>query len=316
MAVERHVSSPAGGSELVVREGRVYHLGLRPDEIAQSVIFVGDPARAHKVAAHFDRIDHRVEHREYVTLTGSHRGLNVSVIGTGIGTDNVEIALIELHALATLDLSTGALKEPASLDIVRVGTSGGVPPELPPGTLCVAEYALGLDSTGPYYEAEPADETVTEIETQARHLLSQAVSPESRFFDRLPVYASRADRAVYRELLRAARRATPAVETGITVAAPGFYGPSSRRVVGLKNTVSDIKGTLAQIDVDGRRVLNMEMESSLLFHLAGALGHRAGTLCPTISGSTAAGSLVDYDERIETAIEVGLETLHALAEDG
>jgi len=304
-------------SEVVVREGRVYHLGLRPDEIARRIVLVGDPARAHKVAAHFDRIDHRVAHREYVTLTGRHRGLDISVIGTGMGTDNVEIALIELHALATLDLATCEPLDPAArrtpLDIIRVGTSGGVQGDVPPGTLCIAEYALGLDSTGSYYEFAAANDVVEAIEVQARRLLAAVVAPNARFRDRLPVYASRADTSIYRELMRAAQRAGESLASGITVAAPGFYGPSSRRIAGVENTVPDIKGTLAEIDVDGLRVLNMEMESSLLFHLAGALGHRAGTLCPAISGPNAAGTLVDYDARIEVAIGIALEAMGALA---
>jgi len=103
-------------------------------------------------------------------------------------------------------------------------------------------------------------------------------------------------------------------ESGITVGAPGFYGPSSRRIAGVENTVPDIKGALAEIDVDGLRVLNMEMESSLLFHLAGALGHRAGTLCPAISGPSNAATLVDYDARIAVAIDIALEALTVLAD--
>ncbi len=301
-------------SELVVRDGRVYHLGLRPEEVARRFILVGDPARALKVAAHFDSVDHRVEHREYVTVTGRYRGLDVSVVGTGIGTDNVEIALVELHALAALDLETGEpLGSTPGLDIIRVGTSGGVRADVPAGTLCIAEYALGLDSTGSYYEAAAADEVVLAIEVEAARLLREAVPAGARFRDRLPVYASRADAVAHAELLRQARRAGEPCETGITASAPGFYGPSSRYIAGLDNTVPAIKDTLADLSVGGCRVLNMEMESSLLFHLAGALGHRACTICPVISSPDAAADVVDYDERIEAAIGIALGALVAMA---
>ncbi len=300
-------------SEIVTHGGRLYHLGVAPGEVASSVFMVGDPARAYRVAARFESIEHEVKHREYVTLTGSCRGLPMSVIGTGIGTDNVEIALIELHACHALDLETGKPKtERQRLDVIRVGTSGGVQPDVPAGTLCIAEYALGLDSTGPYYEAPPADSTVVEIERQAGRLLAQAITPGSRFRDRIPCYASKADPLIHGALVRQAEAAGVRHLSGITVSSPGFYGPSSRRIAGLANTFPDIKGTLAKLSAAGRRVLNMEMESSLLFHLAGALGHRAGTICPAISQPGAAADVVDYDAAIESAISVALDAMIGL----
>ncbi len=297
-------------SEIVTRDGRLYHLGVAPGEIADSVFMVGDPARAYRVAARFDRIEHELKNREYVTLTGNCRGLPMSVIGTGIGTDNVEIALIELHACHALDLATGAPKtDRPRLDVIRVGTSGGVQRDVPAGTLCIAEYALGLDSTGPYYQAAPADATVVEIERQAARLLDETIDPGSRFRNRIPCYASKAHRQVHDSLLHQAETAGLRHLSGITVSSPGFYGPSSRHIAGVVNTFPDIKATLARLSVAGRRVLNMEMESSLLFHLAGALGHRAGTICPAISQPDAAADVVDYDTAIESAISVAVEAM-------
>ncbi len=297
-------------SEIVTHDGRLYHLGIAPGEVASSLFLVGDPARALRLAARFDRVDHEIRNREYVTLTGSYRGVPMSVVGTGIGTDNVEIALVELHACHALDLASGLPRGSSPrLDIIRVGTSGGVAPEVAAGTLCIAEYALGLDLTGPYYESAPADRVVVDIERAAAEALDEAVSPEARFRGRLPCYASKADPRVHELLVRCAAAAGVKYASGITAWSPGFYGPSSRFIAGLVNTVPDIKGTLAELDVAGRRVLNMEMESSLLFHLAGALGHRAGTLCPAISQSGAAAEVVDYDAVIEAAISVALEAM-------
>jgi uridine phosphorylase len=294
-------------SEIVTRSGRLYHLGIAPQEIGRSIFLVGDPARAYKVAARFESIDHEVRHREYVTLSGKYRGLPMSAVGTGIGTDNVEIALIELHAAHALDLDSRLPKEAvAPLDIIRIGTSGGVQPEIAPGTLCVAEYALGLDSTGIYYASPPVDEVVVEIEREAHRLLDEAVDSESRFHGRIPAYASKAHPEVHAALRRSAGAATLPSESGITVSAPGFFGPSSRHMSGVVNTVPDIKGLLAGLSVAGRRVLNMEMESSLLFHLAGALGHRAGTICPVIGRPGRPDAVADYDQCIEAAIDVAL----------
>ncbi|MCP4200805.1 MAG: nucleoside phosphorylase [bacterium] len=295
-------------SQIVTRDGRLYHLGVAPDEVGRSVFLVGDPARAYKVAARFDTIEHEVKNREFVTLSGKVRGLSMTVIGTGIGTDNVEIAMIELHAAHALDLETALPRAGGeALDIIRIGTSGGVQPDVAAGTLCVAEYALGLDSTGVFYESPPADVNVVEIEQEARRLLDEAVGSGSRFRGRLGVYASKANPEVHELLKRCAGDGRMPSESGITVSAPGFYGPSSRRIAGLVNTVPDIKGALARLSVKGLRVLNMEMESSLLFHLAGALGHRAGTICPAISQPGSHASVVDYDACIEAAITVALE---------
>jgi uridine phosphorylase len=308
-------------SELVVTpEGRMYHLGIAPDEIASCVFLVGDPDRAYRVARRFDSVDHEARNREYVTITGLYRGIPMSVVGTGIGTDNVEIALIELDAARGIDPVSGLRRDDVRpLDIIRIGTSGGVQADIPAGTLCSAEYALGLDSTGLYYEAPMPDRVVAEIESEAARLLGEAAFGAARFGGNLPLYASRAHPEVSAALARQALATGVSFESGITVSSPGFYGPSSRYIDGLVNTVPDIKGSLARLVVDGRRVLNMEMESSLLFHLAGALGHRAGTICPAISQPGAPDALIDYEACIEDAISIALDAmveLQGLPTDG
>ena len=295
---------------VVTPEGRLYHLGIAPDEIASCVFLVGDPDRAYRVARRFDSVDHEVTNREYVTLTGPYRGIPMSVVGTGIGTDNVEIALVELDAARGIDPASGLRRtDVRPMDFIRIGTSGGVQADIAAGTLCSAKYALGLDSTGLYYEAPMPDDVVAEIESEAARLLSEATVGAARFGDSLPMYASRAHPEVSASLERQALATTVPFESGITVSSPGFYGPSSRSIDGLVNTVPDIKGTLAKLAVRGLRVLNMEMESSLLFHLAGALGHRAGTVCPAISQPGAPDALIDYEACIEDAISIALAAM-------
>lgn len=272
-------------SQFITRDGRLYHLGIEPRDVARTVFFVGDPARAYKVAARFEAIEREVKHREYVTLTGEYQGLPMTVVGTGIGADNVEIALIELHAAHALNLETRLPRvafEP--LDIIRIGTSGAVQEDIPAGSLCTAEYALGLDNAGFYYESAAMDPIVVEIEQESQRLLDQAIAETARFKSRIRTYASKANVDVHGALVRHAAAGELPSASGITVSTPGFFGASSRYIDGLVNTVPDIKGTLAKLEVSGRRVLNMEMESSLLFHLAGALGHgRARSARPSES---------------------------------
>jgi uridine phosphorylase len=306
-------------SEVVVVDGRVYHLGLRPQELAANVFVVGDPARALSVASRFDHVEHEVRHREYVTLTGSHGGLPVSVIGAGIGADNVEIALVESWALATVELGTG-LRRPASgpeaarpLTVIRIGTSGGTREDVPVGTLVVSAYAIGLDSTGLYYDSPAADATVTALEQAALSALEAGIRPGSRFAGAFRPYAARAAPALVAALERQARAAGARFATGVTVTAPGFFGPSGRHLDGVTNTVADVKARLGAIEVDGQRVLNMEMESSLLFHLAAQLGMRAGTICPTISNPASHGSVADPLPFVARAIDVALAAMHDAA---
>jgi uridine phosphorylase len=307
--------TPARPSEIVVVDGRVYHLGLAPRELAENLFIVGDPARAYAVASRFDRVDHELKHREFVTLTGSYRGLPVSVIGTGMGPDNVEIALVEAWALVTLDLAT-RLRRPASgaeaarpMTVLRIGTSGGTREDVAVGTLVISSYAIGLDSTGLYYEGPAADATVTALEQAARRAIDAGVRPRARFAGALHPYASRATPELVAALERQGSAVGARFVTGATVTAPGFFGPSGRYVEGLSNTVEDIKARLGTIDVGGVRVLNMEMESSLLFHLAALLGIRAGTICPTLSNPAGHGALLDPAPLVGQAIDIALAAM-------
>jgi uridine phosphorylase len=303
-------------SEIVVVDGGVYHLGARPGQLAPNLVLVGDPARAYRVAERFDRVLHEVKHREFVTLTGTHRGLPITALGTGIGPDNVEIALVEAWALATLDLATRKPR-PAEgpdaaqpLTLLRVGTSGGTREDVPVGTLVIASYAIGLDSTGLFYEAPPADDTVTSLERAAKGALAAGIRAGSRFAGAFSPYASRATPELVAALERHADAAGVRHATGVTVTSPGFFGPSGRFLEGVTNTVADVKVRLGRIEVGGLRVLNMEMESSLLFHLAGLLGARAGTICPTLSNPAGHGAVRDPAPLVEQAIDIALAAMH------
>ena len=166
-------------SEIVVVDDKLYHLGIKKSELAENIFIVGDPARAIRVSNEFDKIDYETSNREYLTFTGSYRGIPVSVIGTGIGTDNVEIALVEAYIAHEFDLkSAEKLQNCSPLTIIRLGTSGGVQPDVTPGSLAISSYALGLDSTGIYYEQPAEDLIVERIETEASKILSGKFNPD------------------------------------------------------------------------------------------------------------------------------------------
>jgi uridine phosphorylase len=239
-----------------------------------------------------------------------------------MGPDNVEIALVEAWALLTLDLATGLRRPTAGpaaarpLTVLRIGTSGGTCEDVPVGTLVISSYAIGLDSTGFYYEGPPADETVTALEQAARRAIEDGVRHGSRFTGAFVPYASRATPALVSALERQAAAAGARFVTGATVTAPGFFGPSGRYVDGLTNTVADVKARLGRIEAHGVRVFNMEMESSLLFHLAGLLGIRAGTICPTISNPASHAAVRDPAPFVGQAIEIALAAMHEVSARG
>ena len=302
-------------SEIVIVNERLYHLGIKKTDLAENIFIVGDPARATRVSEEFDRIDSEISNREYLTYTGIYRNIPVSVIGTGIGTDNVEIALVEAFIAHEFDLKTGERFQNCSpLTIIRLGTSGGVQPDVTPGSLAISSYALGLDSTGIYYDYPIDDEMLNKIETESSEILNSAISDNSRFKGKVIPYASKASTEVTDALINQAQELNVEFATGITVSSPGFYGPSSRHIEGLNNTLPDIKGSLSKLNLDGLKVHNMEMESSLLFHLCSQLGYRAGTICTVISGPNDSDSIIDYERAIGKTIKVGLNALLELNE--
>ena len=310
VALGDQCSPPDSVSELVLRDGRAYHLSVAGHELARNWVVVGDPARAMRVAAHFDSIEHDRRHREYVTLTGTYRGVPMTVIGTGIGTDNLEIALLEGYGVLDIDPLTGR-KDPDSLPVrvIRVGTSGGARDDVAPGTLVVSQYAIGLDSTGLYFDVPAADATVLALEEAASAAMAATTKLGARFASRLPVYAARADIALAQQLAEICRARGLPMACGTTVAASGFFGASGRKMDGTSLTVPGIKHALATIEVMGQRVLNFDMESSLLFHLAQSIGWRAATICPTISAPSAHGAVIDPQAAVDAAILVALDVL-------
>jgi uridine phosphorylase len=300
-------------SEIVVKDGKVLHLGLAQGQLAENMFLVGDPARALRVADRFDDIDSDVRNREYVSITGSSNGMPVSVIGTGIGVDNVEIALVEAYAVHAFDFETSERSSSAApLRFLRIGTSAGIQDDIEPGTMAISTYGLGLDNGGLFYDHPPADDVVTAIEEQARRILDAAAPAGARFHGKIIPYASKASAAVVAALRDRADFLGVEHVSGITASTPGFYGASSRVIEGLANTVPSVKTQLAKLRVGEQKVVNMEMESSLLFHVAAHLGCTVGTICPIISKPRSSTAILDYAASIDAAIDIALEAMQKL----
>ena len=297
-------------SEIVLENDRVYHLGLPTRVLAPHLILVGDPQRAYRVADKFDTIEQEFRNREYLTICGQYRDMPCSVIGTGIGTDNVEIAIVEAYGLLCLDLGFDTkLYEPSEIKLIRVGTSGGISGAIPPGTLAISKYAIGLDSTGLYYDVPINDPFIPKLESMVYQALDAHLSNTSRFKDKIFPYGAKSSSMLSNLMFQKANDHQVEAAVGITVSTSGFYGPSGRYINGLTASLPDLKEILAGIEIDGLKILNMEMESSLIFHLCDHLGIKSSTICPTISAAAEDTELVDYGGLIDVSIDIALETL-------
>jgi uridine phosphorylase len=252
-------------SELVLNaHGDVYHLGLSPENIAQNIILVGDQDRVALVSKFFDSIEHTSQHREFTCHTGMYKGKRISALSTGIGTDNLDITINELDALVNIDLEKREDKENhTSLNLVRIGTCGILQLEIPVHSYILSSHAYGLDNIAHFYDVEFSQE-----EKEMNHKIDTHLGlPE-----KIKPYFVSADEKLVSKL-----RSDKTFE-GITVTSSGFYAPQGRKLrLGLSTT--DLNEKLGEFNYNGLKVNNFEMESSALFFLGKALGHKATTIC-------------------------------------
>ena len=283
-------------SELIISEaGRIYHLDLHPSEIAPIVITVGDPGRVSRVSRHFDRIDVQVQKREFVTHTGWIGNQRLTVISSGIGPDNIDIVLNELDALVNIDFTTRQPREQLrSLDIIRIGTTGGLQSDIPVDSFVVSRFAVGLDNMMHFYQRPPT-------------------LPEAELYDDLRDYLQHAGQLptepyvceAHRDLVSAVAKKD--LYTGITLTCPGFYGPQGRRLRAGSALHPDWLYRLSQFRHKKLAITNLEMESAAIFGLARLLGHRA-TSCNAIIANRANQTFSTnpkqtVDRLIETVLE-------------
>jgi uridine phosphorylase len=251
-------------SELILNaRGAIYHLDLRPEELAETIITVGDPGRVPQVSKHFDAVETRQEHREFITHTGRIGSKRISVVSSGIGTDNIDIVLNELDALVNIDFETRTIKQDKkSLNIIRIGTCGSLQGEIPVDSFIAGTHGLGIDNLLNYYLLEPNEEEgllLQQFVTQTQ-LNSQYSRP----------YIATASMALLKHFVTDFR-------TGITVTCPGFYGPQGR-VLRLGLRQPDLIDTLTHFSYGQHRIVNFEMESSAIYGLGKLLGHQCLSL--------------------------------------
>lgn len=305
-------------SELPLRNGRVYHLDLLPEELASHVIVVGDPERVPFFAGEFlERIDADRNHRGFLTITGYAReaGQRVTITTSGIGTPSLEIVLNELVALNEIDFSTRKRKESCEpLTVVRIGTCGGLQPETDLGTLIVTDYGIGLDTTGLFYDAVAPDEECRRLERRVRSSIDEGVGDDARFRGRFFPYAARADSRVRVALEREALHLGVPCKRGVTVTSPGFFVEQGRGVAHITPTVSDLIDRLSSVDtgIAGLKIENVEMEASILLHILGAIGYRAGVLCAIVDKRNEGAFRTEYLESMRDAALIVLRAFRAL----
>ena len=285
-------------SELIINEdGSVFHLHLKPEQLAGKVILVGDPGRVATVATHFDSKECEVESREFRTITGTYKDKRITVVSTGIGCDNIDIVMNELDALANIDFRTRYEKEELkSLDLVRIGTCGGLQPSTPVGTFIGSEISVGFDGLLNFYEGRNA---VCDLPLE-RALLNHL--GWSGNICSLAPYAIHANEEMVERI------AGGDMVRGITVACGGFFGPQGRKLrVPLADPHQNEK--IESFEYDGRRITNFEMESSALAGLARLMGHKATTVCMVIANRVAKEADTGYKNQIDDLIKLVLERI-------
>ena len=284
-----------GASELIINsDGSVFHLHLKPEELADTVILVGDPGRVELVSSFFDTVELRRASREFVSATGTYKGCRITVLSTGIGCDNLDIVMNELDALANIDFSSRQIKRDLkSLRILRIGTSGAIQPDIPVGAYVFSHISVGADGLLNWY--------ANRDEVSYREMEDDFVQ-ETGWDKHLPApYFVRNSQ----ELVDLFQDVTV---KGVTISASGFYGPQGR-VLRVPLAMPDMMEKFEKFRFGDYRITNFEMEGSALAGLATKLGHRAGTVCCIIANRYHKGAEPDYKKMVEDLVVLALDKL-------
>ena len=285
-------------SELILNNrGAVYHLDLRPEELAPTVLTVGDPDRVEKVSQYFDAIEHRGQHREFVTHTGRIGRKRLSVVSTGIGTDNIDIVLNELDALVNIDLAARTVKQQlTSLTVIRIGTTGALQKDIPIDARIASTHGLGIDNLLNFYRHEENSEEKELLQsfatqTQLHHRLSQP-------------YISGASASLLRHF-------TGEFHQGITVTCPGFYGPQGR-VLRIGLSQPELIDRLTDFSYGRHRITNFEMETAGIYGLGKILGHSCLSLSVVVANRVSRQFSRDGDAAMDGLIRQTLSIVEGL----
>lgn len=279
---------------LINTDGSIYHLSLRPDQVADTIIVVGDPDRVQDVSFYFDRVDTIVRNREFISHTGRLKRRRITVLSTGIGTDNIDIVINELDALVNIDLNTREIK-PAhkALDIIRIGTSGAIQPDIPVGSFAIATYGMGLDNLLYYYLLP---ENTTDREREKAFI--ESTGWNDHFLH--PYFIKGSEELI--------QKFEGGMVKGITATAPGFYGPQGRILrIGLADP--DMMARIQSFSYMGDRIINFEMETAALYALGNLLGHHVVTVCAMVANRATNEYCVNHKPVIKKLIELVLESI-------
>ena len=285
-------------SELIINaDGSVFHLHVRPEQLADKVILVGDPGRVALVASHFDTQECDIQSREFHTITGTYNQKRITVISTGIGCDNIDIVMNEIDALANIDFNTRKEKQSLrQLDIVRIGTCGGLQPYTPEGTFICSEISVGFDGLLNFYQGRNAVCDLTFERALVNHLgwTGNMCMPAP--------YVIHADEGMVERI------AKDDMVRGVTVACGGFFGPQGRQLrVPLTDPHQNEK--IENFEYQGHRITNFEMESSALAGLSKLMGHHATTCCMVIANRVAGKADTGYKNHIDDLIKIVLDRI-------
>lgn len=294
MKIDTH--TPIPDSEMIINgDGSIFHLHLRPEHIKDNIIIVGDPARVGIVASFFDTVEFETSSREFHTITGTYHGKPVMCLSHGIGGDNIDIVVNELDALANIDFATRQMKDTfRQLNIVRIGTSGGLQPDLPVGSFVIAEVGIGFDGVLNFYAGR---NDVCDLDFE-RHFC-QAVGWN-------PLWAKPYVAPADAELV--ARIGRDDMKRGCTISANGFYGPQGRQLR-LPLADPELNHKIESFSYNGRRITNYEMESAALQGLCRMMGHRAMTVCAIIANRTTCDATSNYKTAVRDLIATVLDRL-------
>jgi uridine phosphorylase len=290
----------ANSAELILNSnGSIYHLGLHPEQVAPLIITVGDPARVGRISRYFDRIEHRVRRREFVTHTGWLGRHRLSVISTGIGTDNIDIVLNELDALFSFTLKSRTLAAtPTILRIIRLGTTGGLQADIPVDTFVASAGAFGMDGLMQFYDA-PAQHRAPQLTALRQHTAGQWDFPVA------PYYAP-ADRALLQTV-------TDTCQVGYTATNSGFYGPQGRQLRAPVRFAGYLD-LLQSYQYDEQRIINLEMETAGIYGLSALLGHQALSLSVVLANRPRGEFSRQPERAVRRLIQMALEKVPVWAD--
>ncbi len=283
-------------SELIINsDGSIFHLHLRPEQLADNIILVGDPGRVDLVASFFDNVELTVSNREFVTKTGTYNGKRISAISTGIGTDNIDIVVNELDALANIDLETRLpKKEHRTLNMIRIGTSGALQGFIPVDSFLLSKKAIGFDGMLNFY-ANRDEVSDLEFEKAFKSYVDWSEKLASPYV--VPASTKLLNKLDGDDMIQ-----------GVTISANGFYGPQGR-VLRLQTLDPKLNDKIEHFDFNGEKITNYEMESSAIFGLSAMLGHHAACVCAIIANRVNKNASADYKPTVKRLINTVLDRL-------